>query len=146
MKTKVLFVCVQNSARSQMAEAWLNHLCSDSFQAKSAGFEPGALNPLAVEAMAEVGIDISQKPTKSVFNMYKAGEFFGYVIGVCDREMFEKCPVFPAPVQRVNWSIPDPAKSPGTREEQLQRFREVRDLIRGQVEEWCADKCGAQLA
>ena len=129
-----------------MAEAWLNHLCGEFFQAKSAGFEPGTLNPLAVEAMAEVGIDIIQNETKSVFGLYKAGEFFGYVIGVCDQATFEKCPVFPAPIQRLNWSIPDPAKSPGTPEEKLQAVREVRDLIRAQVEQWCAEKCPAQFA
>lgn len=129
-----------------MAEGWLRHLCGDSIQAKSAGFESGALNPLAVEVMAEVGIDISQHRTKTVFDLFKAGEFFGYVIGLCDEAMFEKCPVFPAPVQRINWSIPKPAKSGGSREEQLQQMREVRDLIREQVEEWCATQCELQAS
>lgn len=144
MKTKVLFVCVQNTARSQMAEAWLNHICGEFFEASSAGFEPGTLNPLAVEAMADVGIDISRKKTKSVFELFKAGRFFGYVIGVCDQATMEKCPVFPAAVQRVNWSIPDPAKATGSGAERMQKMSEARDHIRAQVEEWCAEKCAVQ--
>jgi len=140
-KIKVLFVCTLNSARSQMAEAFLNESCGEYFEAKSAGFEAGALNPLAVQAMAEVGIDIESKRSQTVFDLYRAGEFFGYVIGVCDQATMEKCPVFPAPVQRLNWSFPDPAKAEGTFNERLQKVREIRDMIRQQIEEWCAEKC-----
>lgn len=146
MKTKVLFVCVQNSARSQMAEAWLNHLCGEFFAAKSAGLEPGELNPLVVEAMAEVGIDISRNKSKSVFDLFKAGDFFGYVIGVCDLTTMEKCPIFPAPVMRLNWSFPDPARATGAPTEQMQSVREIRDRIRARVEDWCAEKCPAHFA
>ncbi len=84
MKKRVLFICIHNSARSQMAEAWLNQICGDELEAQSAGFEPGKLNPLVVEAMAEVGIDISQKETQSVFDVWKSGQLFAYVITVCD--------------------------------------------------------------
>src|SRR5438132_8450272 len=82
LKPKVLFICVHNSARSQMAEAWLNHLCGDFFEARSAGLEPGTLNPLAVAVMKEAGIDISEKKTQSVFDVFKSGQLFAHVITV----------------------------------------------------------------
>lgn len=81
-KQNVLFVCVHNSARSQMAEAWLNHLCGDLFEAESAGLEPGTLHPLAIEVMKEANIDISHKRTRSVFDLVKAGRIFSYVVTV----------------------------------------------------------------
>ena len=96
--------------------------------------------------MAEIGIDISWKKTRSVFDVYRAGELFGYVIGVCDESAMEKCPLFPAPVKRLNWSFPDPAKAEGTVEQRLQVTREVRDSIRQKIGEWCAEKCMAPLA
>ena len=145
MKSKVLFLCVQNSARSQMAEAWLNHLCGEFFEAQSAGFEPGRLNPLVIEAMAEVGIDISANKTKSVFELFKRGAFFGYVIGVCDRRAMEKCPIFPAPVNRIDWDFTDPLKPSASAGNQMDAVREVRDGIRAKVEEWCAEYCPAQF-
>ena len=107
-KKKVLFVCVHNSARSQMAEAWCNHLYGDRFEAESAGLEPGILNPLAVEAMKEVGIDISHNKTQRVFDLFKAGRMFAYVITVCDEASAERCPIFPGVTQRLHWSFPDP--------------------------------------
>ena len=145
MKSKVLFLCVQNSARSQMAEAWLNHLCGEFFEAQSAGFEPGRLNPLVIEAMAEVGIDISANKTKSVFELFKRGAFFGYVIGVCDRRAMEKCPIFPAPVKRIDWDFADPLKPSVSAGNQMDAVREVRDRIRAKIEEWCAEYCPAQF-
>jgi arsenate reductase len=87
-KIKVLFVCIHNSARSQMAEAYLNELAGDRFIAESAGIEPGVLNQLVVESMKEDGIDISGNMTKSVFDFYKHGKLFNYVITVCDKEGF----------------------------------------------------------
>ena len=93
-KQKVLFICVHNSARSQMAEAFLNLICPDYFETRSAGLEPGVLNPLAVEAMREVGVDISGKNTQSVFDVFKSGQFFPYVITVCDETSAERCPIF----------------------------------------------------
>ena len=143
MKPKVLFICVHNSARSQMAEAWLNYLCSDFFEARSAGLEPGTLNPLAVEVMKEVGIDISEKKTQSVFDVFKSAELFAYVITVCDESSAEKCPIFPGPAQRLHWSFPDPSRVTGSREEKLAQVRAIRDEIRAKIDNWCAEVCSA---
>jgi arsenate reductase (thioredoxin) len=133
-KTKVLFVCVHNSARSQMAEAFLNHLGGDEFKAESAGLEPGSLNPFAVEVMKEVGIDISENPTKSAFDFFTQGRQFQYVITVCDAAIGERCPIFPGLTKRLSWSFSDPSEFSGTREEKLSQTRMVRDSIRSQVE------------
>ena len=116
-KEKVLFVCIHNSARSQMAEAILNHLAGDRFIAESAGLEPGKLNPLAVEAMKDMGIDISQKKTQDVFDLYKQGRRFNYVITVCDEASSERCPLFPGIAKKLHWSFPDPSILQGTLEE-----------------------------
>ena len=132
-KDKVLFVCVHNSARSQMAEAFLNHLAGDRFEARSAGLEPGELNPLAVEVMQELGIDISANQTKDVFEMFKQGEMYSFVITVCDGANAERCPVFPGIVSRLHWSFNDPAALQGNREEKLAAAREIRDQIRTSV-------------
>ncbi len=142
-KERVLFVCIHNSARSQMAEAWLNHLCGDYFEAHSAGLEPGVLNPLAVEVMKEVGINISHKKTQAVFDLFKRGEHFSYVVTVCDEASAERCPIFPGSAQRLHWSFPDPSKVIGsTKEEKLTQIRPIRDAIKRQIiEEWCAKKC-----
>src|SRR5438034_10919660 len=113
MKQRVLFICVHNSARSQIAEAFLDKICGDQFEAHSAGLEPGKLNPLAVEAMREIGIDISQKRTQSVFDVFKSGELFSYVISVCDETSAERCPIFPGVAKRLHWSFADPAALTG---------------------------------
>ena len=105
-KENILFVCIHNSARSQMAEAILNHLAGDRFSAESAGLEPGKLNPLAVEAMKEMGIDISRKKTQDVFDLYKQGRRFTYVITVCDEASSERCPLFPGISKKLHWSFP----------------------------------------
>ena len=94
-KLKVLFVCVHNSARSQMAETFLNHLAGDKFKAESAGFEPTKINPIVVEVMKEIGFDITNNQTKSVFDFFKQGRQFDYVIAVCDAANGERCPIFP---------------------------------------------------
>ena len=146
MKSKVLFICVHNSARSQMAEAWLNHLCGEFFEAQSAGLEPGMLNPLVVDAMDEVGLDISEKKTQSVFDVFKSAQLFAYVISVCDEASAEKCPIFPGPTKRLHWSFPDPSRLTGSPSEQLERVREIRDQIHDKIENWCAEVCHAQPA
>src|ERR1700720_1397799 len=128
MKKKALFVCIHNSARSQMAEAFLNQICGEEFEAHSAGLEPGKLNPLVVEAMAEAGIDISKNPTKAVFDMFKSGQLFGYVITVCDEASAERCPIFPGVTKRLHWSFPDPSSFQGTDDERLEQTRAVRDM------------------
>lgn len=135
-KTRVLFVCIHNSARSQMAEAWLNALCGDRFEAMSAGLEPGTLNPYAVRAMQEAGIDIAGAATKSVFDLYKAGKLYSYVITVCDPEAAERCPIFPGVAKRLRWGFPDPSQAQGSDAAKMAQFRAVRDAIRQQIEGW----------
>jgi arsenate reductase len=141
MKKNVLFVCVHNSARSQMAEAFMNQSCGELFEARSAGLEPGTLNPIVVEVMREIGIDISGNQTKSVSEMIQSGIQFDYVITVCDETSAERCPIFPGITKRLHWSFPDPSRLQGAREEKLAATRQIRDLIGRRVEEWCADVC-----
>ena len=145
MKKRVLFICVHNSARSQMAEAWLNHTCGEFFEAQSAGLEPGTLNPLAVQVMAEAGIDISNKKTQAVFDVFKSGQLFAYVVTVCDETSAEKCPIFPGPATRLHWTFPDPSQVQGSEGEKLEQVRVMRDEIRGQIEQWCDEVCPQAL-
>ena len=133
-KTKVLFICVHNSARSQMAEAFLNQLASDEFTAESAGFEPGTLNPLVVKVMKEIGIDISGKQTNDLFDFFRQGRFYNFVITVCDAESEKRCPIFPGYTKRLSWPFPDPASFTGTHEEKLAQTRLVRDSIKSEIE------------
>jgi arsenate reductase len=135
-KVKVLFVCVHNSARSQMAEVLLNHIAGERFHAESAGLEPGTLNPLAVEAMKQMNIDISGKQTRDVFELYKRGERFSYVITVCDESSGERCPLFPGITKRIHWSLDDPASFTGPFDERLARTIQVRDEIKKQIQDW----------
>ena len=140
-RRKVLFICIHNSARSQIAEAWLNYTCGDFFEAQSAGLEPGTLNPLAVETMREVGLDISGKKTQGVFDVFKAGQLFAYVITVCDAASAERCPIFAGVTKRLHWSFPDPSTLSGTDQEKLRGVRLIRDEIRQKIEEWCEEVC-----
>jgi arsenate reductase len=135
-KRIVLFLCIHNSARSQMAAAYLRQLGGDRFEVESAGLEPGKLNPLAVEAMRQAGIDISGQPTQSVFEMFKQGRRFHCVISVCDEASAERCPIFPGVVERLNWSFGDPSTFVGTDAERLRQTVEVRDQIRDRVRAW----------
>jgi arsenate reductase len=145
-RPKMLFICVHNSGRSQMSEAFLKHYAGDRFDAQSAGLEPGRLNPLVVEAMAEIGIDISQNKTKSVFDVWKSGEMFQYVIAVCDAEAAEKCPIFPGPTKRLHWSFHDPSKVTGTYEQKLQKVRQIRDEIASKIQDWLPSLPVEQMA
>lgn len=137
MKQRVLILCTGNSARSQMAEGWLRHLAGGRFDVASAGTHPSMVNPLAIEAMRERGIDISAYRSKSV------GEFldqpFDYVITVCDQAA-ETCPIFPGPAQRIHWSFPDPAAVQGSDAERLAAFREVRDALEVRLHEWLTEE------
>jgi len=130
---KVLFVCIHNSARSQMAEAFLNEFAGEALMAESAGFEPGELNPNAVQVMKEAGIDMSSKKTQGVFDLFKQGRLFHAVITVCDAASAEGCPIFPGVVKRLGWSFRDPASFTGTQEEILEQTRAVRDEIKATV-------------
>ena len=138
-KMRVLFVCVHNSARSQMAEALLNHLAGDRFQAESAGLEPGKLNPLAVDAMKKIHIDISNKKTQDVFDLVKAGRFFAYVVTVCDEASSERCPIFAGVTKRLHWSFPDPSSLQGTYDEKLEQTIAIRDQIAHKIESWLTE-------
>lgn len=132
---RVLFICIHNSARSQMAEAFLSQIGGGRFVAESAGFEPGTLNPVAVETMKEVGIDISKNKTKGLFDLYKQGRMYQYVIAVCDESSAQGCPIFPGLVrERIHWSFPDPSAFQGTPAETLAKTRDVRDRIKARVE------------
>jgi len=135
-KDKVLFVCVHNSARSQMAEALLKKMAGDRFEVESAGLEPGTLNPLAVEVMKEIGIDISGNQTKSAFELFKEGKLYTHVITVCDETSAEQCPFFPGFTTRLHWSFADPSGFTGTYEEKLEKTRQVREAIREKIEGW----------
>src|SRR5277367_5428054 len=144
MKKKVLFVCIHNSARSQMAEAFLNQICGDEFEANSAGLEPGKLNPTVVEAMREIGMDISGNQTKAVFDIIKSGQMFAYVITVCDEASAERCPYFPGQSTRLHWSLPLPSGFQGA--EKPAKTRQVRDSIKEKIEQWWAEVCRLEAA
>ena len=130
-KQRVLFLCTHNSARSQMAEGLLRALAGDRFEAMSAGTEATHVRPLAVRAMEEVGIDISEQESKTLQRYLK--EPFDYVITVCD-DANEACPFFPGAANRLHWSFKDPSKAEGSAEERLAVFRSVRDRIRERIE------------
>lgn len=138
--TKVLFLCVHNSSRSQMAEAFLKAKGGDGFEVESAGLEPGKLNPHVVRAMLEVGIDISRNPTKSVFDLRADGKTYDVVVTVCSKEAAERCPVFPGLSEKLHWPFPDPAALKGSDEEIMAGVRKVRDLIEKAVGEFVAER------
>jgi arsenate reductase len=132
----VLFVCIHNSARSQMAEAFVNDLSGGKVAAQSAGLTPGKLNPVVVEVMKEEGIDISGNKTKSVDDFIKRKELFDYVITVCDETSAEQCPNFPGRAKRLHWGFEDPSSLQLSPEEKLVRSRVIRDQIKSKVKEW----------
>jgi arsenate reductase len=133
IKHKVLFICVHNSARSQMAEAFLNQYGGENFITESAGLEAGKLNPNVVKVMQEEGIDISHKTTQAVFDLFRQGKKYDVVVTVCDDASAERCPVFPGKSKRLAWSFPDPSSFTGTEEEILEKTRKVRDEIKESV-------------
>ncbi len=130
MKSRLLFLCTGNSARSQMAEGWLRHLAGDRFEVFSAGTHPVGLNPGSVDAMAEVGIDISQHRSKGVGEL--THQSFDYVVTVCDRAK-ETCPLWPGPTRLIHWSFDDPAAVTDD-DGRRQTFRRVRDEIARRIE------------
>jgi arsenate reductase (thioredoxin) len=140
MKSKVLFLCTGNSCRSQMAEGFLRGLAGDKFEAHSAGTKPSVVNPMAIEAMREVGIDISGNRSKNVTDY--VGTHFQYVITVCDNTK-EHCPIFPGPSIREHWPFDDPADATGSREEKLAVFRRVRDEIAEKVRGFVRERVAA---
>src|SRR3954454_22562707 len=141
-KQKVLFICVHNSARSQMAAALLNKSCGEFFEAQSAGLEPGTINPLAMEALRELGIDISKNTTQRVFEVWKSGQIFQFVVTVCSEAESESCPIFPGVTRRLHWPFDDPSRFEGTLK--LQKTRRVRDQIHAKINSFCEEHCLAQ--
>ena len=141
-RSRVLFLCTHNSARSQMAEGLLRHLGGDRFEAMSAGTEATRVRPLAVRAMEEIGVDVSGQESKTLERYLH--EPFDYVITVCD-EANEACPFFPGAARRLHWSFEDPSRAEGSEEERLAVFRSVRDRIRVRIEEDLVDKGGQAL-
>ncbi len=136
-KARILFLCTHNSARSQMAEGLLRHLAGDRFEAHSAGTEATLVRPLAIRAMDEIGVDISEQGSKTLERYL--GEPFDYVITVCD-DANEACPFFPGARNRLHWSFEDPSQAEGTEEERLAIFRKVRDEIRERIEQELVNK------
>jgi len=135
-KIKVLFLCIHNSARSQMAEAYLKKFGGDKFFVESAGLEAGTLNPFAVEVMREEGIDISLNKTKSVFDFSKEGRTYNYVVTVCDAASSDRCPFFPGLHEKINWSFEDPSAFAGSQQEKVDATRMVRDKIKDAVRDF----------
>lgn len=129
-----------------MAEAWLNRICGEFFEAQSAGLEPGTINPLVVRAMREMNIDLSNKQTQEVFEVWKSGQMFRYVITVCSEAEAKGCPIFPSVTTRLHWPFPDPSQLSGTDEQKLVAIRRIRDDIRAKIEEWCDEVCPRQFA
>lgn len=139
MKAKVLFICVHNSARSRIAEGFLNTRGGELFDAESAGLEPRTVNPLAAEAMREVGIDISRKPGHAVFDVFTSGRLFAYVVTVCGESDAADCPIFPGPTRHLHWPFPDPSKVQGSLAEKLEQVRKIRDAIAQKIDDFCAE-------
>ena len=138
MKERVLFLCTGNSARSQMAEAFLRHLGGDRFDVYSAGLSPRAINPLAMTVMQEIGIDISEQTSKDV-KAFLGNMHFSYVIPVCHHAE-EQCPrLFLGAARIVSWPFDDPATCQGSDDECLQRFRDIRDQIAARIRQWLSE-------
>ena len=134
-KKRVLLLCTGNSARSQMAEGLLRNDGGARFEVESAGVSPSRVRPEAIEAMREIGVDISGQRSKSVEEF--AGQAFDYVITVCDNAR-EQCPIYPAETERIHWSFDDPAAAEGDESERLAVFRRVRDEIRARLREFAS--------
>lgn len=136
-KPKVLFLCTGNSARSQMAEAFLRLYAGDRFEVHSAGLEPSVVNPLTIQVMEEIGVDMSAHRSKSLME-YMGREHFAYLITVCSRAE-EKCPLFPGMGTRLHWPFDDPAAADGSEEEKLAKFRQVRQEISSKMLDWVSE-------
>jgi arsenate reductase len=129
-----------------MAAALMNETCGEFFEAHSAGLEPGTINPLAMEALQELEIDISKNRTQRVFDVWKSGQIFQFVVTVCGEAEAEGCPIFPAVATRLHWPFDDPSKFTGTHDERLERTRRVRDQIRSKIDSFCEEHCVASKA
>ena len=128
-----------------MAAALLNEVCGEFFEAQSAGLEPGTLNPLAVEALQEIGIDISRNETQSVFDVFKSGQLFAYVVTVCSESESKGCPIFAGVTKRLHWPFDDPSQFTGMHEQRLAKTHELLKEIRAQIEDFCEEHCAVEL-
>ena len=133
---RVLFICGHNSGRSQMAEAFLKDITGGRIHVESAGLEPKSVNPLVVEVMQEIGYDLSKARSDSVFDFFKEGRLYDYVITVCNESATGQCPVFPGITKRFHWPFKDPEELTGTHEEKLEAVRLIRNQIREKVIDW----------
>jgi len=131
---KVLFLCTHNSARSQMAEAFLRHFAGDRYEVHSAGLEPGQIHPYTRQVMEEIGLDLAGQRSKGLAE-YLGKVHFAFLITVCDRAD-EQCPIFPGLGTRLHWSFEDPSAARGSEAAQLAKFRQVRDMMKAKVLEW----------
>jgi arsenate reductase len=132
-KIRVLFICIYNSGRSQMAETFLKAIGGERFEVESAGFDPKPIDPYVIEVMKEVGYDLSDNTSDSVMQFFKEGRLYNYVITVCDESIENECPVFPGIARRLHWPFPDPKKASGTDAEKIRKVRSIRDDIRRQI-------------
>ena len=137
-KTKVIFLCTGNSARSQMAEAFLRKYSGDQFEAYSAGLEAQGVHKYTKQVMDEIGIDISEQYSKPL-DQYLGEKHFGIIITVCEK-VEKECPIFPGVSTRLYWPFDDPRGFEGTREEKLEKFREVRDQIEKKIKEFIKNR------
>ncbi|MFP4392706.1 MAG: arsenate reductase ArsC [Desulfohalobiaceae bacterium] len=145
---KVLFICTHNSARSQMAEAYLRQVGGQKFQVESAGFEPGPINPDVITVLLEDGIDISFKSSQKVFDLFHQGRIFDFVITVCEQEE-DSCPIFPGLAHRLHLPFPDPSQVSGEKEHRLNKIRTIRDGIKEKMQEfknWVESGCLTPLS
>ncbi len=133
-KPRVLFLCTHNSARSQMAEAFLRKYAGDHFEVYSAGLEPTPIRPQVIQVMEELGFDMSQHQSKGL-DQFLGKMHFGYLITVCS-DAEDKCPIFPGVSVRLHWPFPDPEEFTGTEEEKLAQFRQLRDQINQRIRSW----------
>jgi arsenate reductase (thioredoxin) len=123
----------------------LNKMCGEFFEAHSAGLEPGVLNPLAIEVLQEIGIDISQNKTQAVFDVFVSGQLFPFVITVCSETEAKGCPIYPGVTTRLHWPFPDPSKLTGTWKEKLAGTREILKEIENKLQQFCDEQCVAEL-
>lgn len=137
MERKILFICVHNSGRSVMAEAFANRFGQGKIRAESAGFEPRPVLQEIVEVMGEEGIDVSGHQPRSVFDLYRQGKIYDAVITVCDDSDESACPIFPGVAFRDHWPFPDPSKIEGpSAEERKAKVRAIRDAVKAKVQQW----------
>jgi arsenate reductase len=124
-----------------MAAALLNKTCGEFFEAQSAGLESGTINPMVIEALQEIDIEISKHTTQRVFDIWKSGQIFQFVITVCSEAEAEGCPIFPGVTTRLHWPFDDPSKFTGTQQERLEKTRRVRNQIHAKINTFCDEQC-----